>query len=155
MDAKQCSPEMMIVTCYKLAYLDLHCLYLHLFWSTVWNGLRPFSIGLLIFIIFSSCLKRKITCAMKKALFPAYVNSKWQDINSQRLAPRVKFSADDILKYADFPQKTGFDISWKLSPWETIRMKCQILFSRKNKKNIISLSSAELAQRWVIFKAPS
>ena len=28
-------------------------------------------------------------------------------------------------------------------------MKCQILFSRKNKKNIINLSSAELAQRVV------
>ena len=33
-------------------------------------------------------------------------------------------------------QKTGFDISCKLSPKETICMKCQILFSGKNKKNI-------------------
>ena len=32
-------------------------------------------------------------------------------------------------------QKTGFDISWKLSPKETIYMKCQSLLSRKN--NII------------------
>ena len=34
-------------------------------------------------------------------------------------------------------QKTGFCISCKLSPWETICMKCQILFSGKNKKNIL------------------
>ena len=33
-----------------------------------------------------------------------------------------------------FSLKTGFDISCKLSPLETIRMKCQILFSWKNKK---------------------
>ena len=31
---------------------------------------------------------------------------------------------------------TGFDISCKLSPLETICLKCQILFSGKNKKNI-------------------
>ena len=33
-------------------------------------------------------------------------------------------------------------------------MKCQILFSGKNKKNIINLSSAENAQRVVKVKAP-
>ena len=32
---------------------------------------------------------------------------------------------------------------------ETICMKCQILFFRENKKNIINLSSAELANRMV------
>ena len=36
-----------------------------------------------------------------------------------------------------FSQKTGFDISWKLSPNEKICMKCQILFSQKKKKNIL------------------
>ena len=46
-----------------------------------------------------------------------------------------------------FSKKTGFDISCKLSPVETICTKCQILFSRENKKN--PLSSAELAQRVV------
>ena len=44
-------------------------------------------------------------------------------------------------------QKTGFDISCKLSPMETICMKCQILFWGKIRKNIINLSSVELAQR--------
>ena len=39
-----------------------------------------------------------------------------------------------------------------VSGMETICMKCQNLFSGKNKKNIISLSSAELAQRVVIIK---
>ena len=67
-----------------------------------------------------------------------------------RLALWVKFSADDILKYFSyFSQKTGFDISCKLSPKKTICMKCQILFSGKNKKNNIILSSAENAQRVV------
>ena len=64
-----------------------------------------------------------------------------------RLAFWVKFSADDILKYFSFfPQKTGFDISCKLSPLETICMECQILFPWKNKKNVNNLSSAELAK---------
>ena len=35
---------------------------------------------------------------------------------------------------------------------ETICMNCQILFSRKNKKNVTSLSSAELASRVVKVK---
>ena len=38
--------------------------------------------------------------------------------------------------FSYFSQKTGFDISCKLSPEETICMKYQILFSGKNKKNI-------------------
>ena len=38
--------------------------------------------------------------------------------------------------FSDFCKKTGFDISCKLSPLETICMKCQILFPEKNKKNI-------------------
>ena len=35
---------------------------------------------------------------------------------------------------------------------ETICMKCQILFSGKNKKNIITMSSAEIAQTVVMLK---
>ena len=46
----------------------------------------------------------------------------------------------------------GFDSSCKLSPVETVCMKCQILFSEKNKKNIISLLSAEFAPRVVKVK---
>ena len=37
---------------------------------------------------------------------------------------------------SQFYQKSGYDSSCKLSPLETICMKCQILFSWKNKKNI-------------------
>ena len=60
---------------------------------------------------------------------------------------------DDILKCITyFFQKTGFDISCKLSSMETSCMKCQILFSEKNKKNITNLSSADLAQRVVKVK---
>ena len=46
-----------------------------------------------------------------------------------------KITADDILKYFSyFYRKIGFAISCKLSPQETICMKCQSLFSGKNKK---------------------
>ena len=38
--------------------------------------------------------------------------------------------------FSYFSQKIKYDISCKLSPKETICMKCQILFSGKNKKNI-------------------
>ena len=42
------------------------------------------------------------------------------------LALWVKISADDNLNYfPNFLQKTGFDISCKLSPSETICMQCQ------------------------------
>ena len=42
-----------------------------------------------------------------------------------------------------FSQKTAFDISRKLSPLETICMKCQIMFPWKYKNNIINMSSAD------------
>ena len=44
-----------------------------------------------------------------------------------------------IMSPLEFSQKTGFDITCKLSPMETICMKCQILFSGKNKKPVINL----------------
>ena len=51
-----------------------------------------------------------------------------------------------------FPKKIGSGISCKLSPEETICKKFKNLFSEKNKKNIINLTSAELAQRVVMIK---
>ena len=48
-------------------------------------------------------------------------------------------SADNklVIFFSYLPQETGFDISCKLSPMETICMQCQILFpGKKNKKNI-------------------
>ena len=38
--------------------------------------------------------------------------------------------------FSDLAQKTGFDISCKLSPWKTVCMKYQNPISGKNKKNI-------------------
>ena len=43
---------------------------------------------------------------------------------------------NDQIFFFIFFKKTGSDTSCKLSPKETISMKCQILFSGKNKKNI-------------------
>ena len=66
-----------------------------------------------------------------------------------------KISADDILKYFSYDSyKIGSDTSCKLSPKETICMKCQLLFSRKSKLNISSLTSAEFAHSLVflVFK---
>ena len=51
---------------------------------------------------------------------------------------------DDILLI--FPSETGFDISCKLSPTETICMKYQNLLLGKNKKTISNLSPAELVR---------
>ena len=48
------------------------------------------------------------------------------------LNSRAKISAEDILKYFSFfSQKTGFGISEKIPPKETICMKCQNLFQKK------------------------
>ena len=60
---------------------------------------------------------------------------------------RVRDNESQLYFY--FSQKTGLDTSCKLSPMETICMKCQILFSGRSKKNIINLSSADLAKRVV------
>ena len=57
-----------------------------------------------------------------------------------------KNSADNILKYSYFYYKVGFDISCKLSPKDTICIKCLSLFSGKNKKKI---SGCYLAQNVV------
>ena len=58
----------------------------------------------------------------------------------QRLVLWVNFSADGVLKYFSyFSKKTDFAIC----------MKCQILFSGKNKKNITNSSSDELDLRVV------
>ena len=61
------------------------------------------------------------------------------------LACWVKISADSVLKYFFFFFFFSEDSK------ETVCMKCQILFSGK-KKNIIILSSVELAQRVVKMK---
>ena len=52
-----------------------------------------------------------------------------------------------------FFQKKGIGISCRLSALETICMKYQILFSTKNKKNIINLLPVEYAQRVVKVKS--
>ena len=45
-------------------------------------------------------------------------------------------SADNKFTFSYISQKTGFDISCKLSPNKIIYKKCQILFSGKNNKNV-------------------
>ena len=60
------------------------------------------------------------------------------------------FSKQFLNIFLIFSQKIGFDISCRLSM--TICMKCQSLFSGKNKKNIINLLSAEFANSMVKIK---
>ena len=55
------------------------------------------------------------------------------------------FSRQHFEIFYNSSQETGFNISCKLPPLETICMKCQILFSGKKKKNAINLSSAKFA----------
>ena len=51
-----------------------------------------------------------------------------------------------------FSQDTGFDILYKLSPWQTIWMKCQILFSGKHKKNISICCLLKILPKVLSFK---
>ena len=67
------------------------------------------------------------------------------------LACWVKFQQKTSEIFFLFSQKIGFDILCKLSP-ETICIKCQSQISEKYKKNMISLSSAEVVQREVTVK---
>ena len=57
--------------------------------------------------------------------------------------------------FSYFSQKTGFDISCKLSPQETVCMKCQILFSGKNNKNISKCRLLKISPRVLSVKALS
>ena len=58
---------------------------------------------------------------------------------------KEKQSTDDILKYffSDLFKKTGFAISGKLSPKETVCMKCHTLFS-ENKYQIVTLGVVKI-----------
>ena len=71
-------------------------------------------------------------------------------LHCKPLAFWVKFSADHILKCFYFFQKTGFDISANniVSHGNNLHELSNPV-SWKNKKNIVNLSSAELAQRVV------
>ena len=59
----------------------------------------------------------------------------------QKKKKKKKIAEDGFKCHCYFSQKIGFDILCKLSPEQTVCMKCQSLFSH--------LSSAEFAQRKV------
>ena len=64
----------------------------------------------------------------------------------------IKISADDILKYFSyFSQKIGFGSSCNMSYGDNLHEMPKSIFW-ENKKNIVSLSSAEFAQRVVMVK---
>ena len=63
-------------------------------------------------------------------------------------------SADDkLVIFFIFTQKIGSDTSCKLSPEETICIKCQVLFSRKKKKNKKYISKCRLLKFYQECKA--
>ena len=82
-----------------------------------------------------------------------YMPAIWQLLIGLKLSTLGKnFSSQHFEIFCLFFLKKGFDSSCKLSPKETICMKCQSLCSgKKNTKNI-NLSSAEFAQRGVKVK---
>ena len=59
-----------------------------------------------------------------------------------------KFSRPQSKDFSYFSQKTGFYISCKLSPLETICMKCQNLISGENKKNISICFLLKILPEW-------
>ena len=73
-------------------------------------------------------------------------NTKTQEANGPRL---THLSEKSHCRYAYFIRALTLGF-----PLETICMKCQLLFSRKNKKNF-NMSSAELAQKEVTGKQGS
>ena len=86
-----------------------------------------------------ACLKVHMHCLM-------YImnNDLELQISSSTFTNLKANSEDDkLMTFSYFSQKTGFDLSCKLSPLETICMKGQILFSEKDKKNIEKMPSAE------------
>ena len=54
------------------------------------------------------------------------------------------FSENTVTSFSYVSYKIGFDTSCKWSPKEEICMKCQILFSRENKKKYLKMLSAEI-----------
>ena len=64
----------------------------------------------------------------------------------------IKISAEDCSKQFSYLfKKIGFDISCKLSPEETVCMKCQSLFSGKKWEKYRNFLSPELAEKGVKF----
>ena len=63
------------------------------------------------------------------------------------LALSVKFSADDTNIFLIFPRKQVLTFHANCLQWRQFAWTVIFCFLRKNKKTIISLSSAELAQR--------
>ena len=51
-----------------------------------------------------------------------------------------KIAADDIFKYFYFSEEIRLDISCEVSAKQSIYMKCQALFSLKNKKKYTYIS---------------
>ena len=74
-----------------------------------------------------------------------HCNKLFRNITSQNTCKELKFTiatiwansaGDTLISFSYFTHKVDFDISCKLSPRETICLKCQSLFSGRYKNNI-------------------
>ena len=137
--------------------------------NVIWSGSTMFTTWMHKHVVKWNCSNFRIRSTQGVLNITVTIADSFK--TNQRLAFWVKFSADCISKYFSYfsqktrfdiscklsptgfdiscklSKKTWFDISCKLSPLETICMKCQILFSGKNKKNTNNLSSAHLVQQ--------
>ena len=84
----------------------------------------------------ANCLQWRQYAWNVKSCFMRKIRKIFQYVCWNFYPARVANSAIVWRCFSYFSQKTRLDISCKLSPMETICMKCQILFSEKNKKNI-------------------
>ena len=112
----------------------------------VWNRIntRPFVCVCKLLLVISANLK---SCNMLYyALMIRWVSDIIETDNDPLpLSGLIQQTTNWYFSY--FSQKTGFEISCKLSPVETICMKCQTLFSGKSKKNISKFCLLEILLR--------
>ena len=81
-----------------------------------------------------------------------YAGSKFSSCHSEILRDDISCNFSPLRNCQIIFRRTGFDISGKLSPKETICMKCQILFSKKIKKKYHELLSTEFDWRVIMVK---
>ena len=93
----------------------------------------------LFFVCLTSSLHLSIICPVYGLLFHLlFICLRWLKLSS--LGEIVMRRHIEIFFFSYFSQKAGFDISCKLSPLETICMKCQNPFSWKNKKKYYQIA---------------
>ena len=103
-----------------------------------------------IFLYFKSCLKSVTTHYIFFSHhtwfhYSSFIHA-WFNIYHRMLSKNFSRQHFEIF-FLFFTENRFWHFMWNVSNGDSLKIKCQILFSKKNKKNIINLSSAEFANR--------